>query len=83
MCLAVPMTVESVEPGICLAGYGGIHTKVQTALLDDVQIGDTILVHAGFAIEKLDPAEAERTLTLLQELGEMNAMAEFDREGLV
>ncbi len=72
MCLAIPMTVESVDEGTCVAGYGGVRTSVQTALVDDVQVGDSILVHAGFAIEKLDPEEAERTMELLRELGQIH-----------
>lgn len=68
MCLAVPMTVEAVEEGMCTASFGSVRTRVQTALVDGVAVGDSILVHAGFAIEKVDADEAARTLELLREL---------------
>ncbi len=74
MCLAVPMTVESIDGESCVAVYGGVRTQVQTSLLDDVALGDTVLVHAGFAIEKLDPEEAQRTLELLEELGQLQEL---------
>ena len=62
------MTVDIVEEGMCVASYGGVRARVQTALVEDVAVGDSILVHAGFAIEKLDPEEAARTLELFREL---------------
>ena len=67
MCLAVPVKVVSVEEGEALvdAGAGNL-VRTDLSLVEDVQPGDYVLLHAGFAIQKYDPAEAEETLRLLQ-----------------
>ena len=50
--------------------YGSLKGKVCVSLVPDVSPGDYVIVHVGFAIEKLDPKEAEETLTILREIGE-------------
>lgn len=74
MCLAVPMKVveinETGEFGIC--ELGGIQREVNLQLLDDVKVGDYIIVHAGFAISKLDKEAALETLRYLKELIKAN-----------
>ena len=47
---------------------GGVQKDISTALLDDLSVGDYVILHAGFALSRLDPHEAERTLALLEEL---------------
>ncbi|UTH73055.1 HypC/HybG/HupF family hydrogenase formation chaperone [Chromobacterium sp. IIBBL 290-4] len=70
MCLAIPARViETLEPDQARVALGGIQKTISTALVDDVKTGDYLIVHVGFAIGKLDPAEAERTLALLSEMG--------------
>ncbi|POZ61339.1 HypC/HybG/HupF family hydrogenase formation chaperone [Chromobacterium alticapitis] len=70
MCLAIPARVtEILEPGQAKVELGGVHKLVSTVLVDDVSLGDYLIVHVGFAIGKLDPDEAERTLALLAEMG--------------
>ncbi len=47
---------------------GGVQKDISTALLDDLSVGDYVILHAGFALSRLDRGEAERTLALLEEL---------------
>lgn len=71
MCLGIPARV--VELGPSQEGkvdYLGTKVKTNFALLDDVKLGDWVIVHAGFAISKLEEEEAEETLALLRELEE-------------
>ncbi|HRV30833.1 MAG TPA: HypC/HybG/HupF family hydrogenase formation chaperone [Kiritimatiellia bacterium] len=73
MCLAIPGKVVAIEEGEGFARRGtvdfaGARQEVALAYLPDVQVGDYVLVHVGFAITKLDRAEAERTLREIREL---------------
>jgi hydrogenase expression/formation protein HypC len=69
MCLAVPVRVaallgdQRVEIEV-----GGIHSRISIALIDEVAVGDYVIVHAGFAITRLDVEEAEKTLALFEEI---------------
>ncbi len=70
MCLAVPMKIESLKPpGMAVANLDGILYDVNCTLVEDARAGDYVIVHAGFAIEKLDESEAEERLKLFEELG--------------
>ena len=68
MCLAIPMRVIEVEGEEALVEIGGVKKKVIINLVKDVKIGDYLIVHAGFAIQKLDEKEALETLKLLKEM---------------
>lgn len=68
MCLAVPMRIVEIKGSQANADLGGVKRWVNLALLEDVKINDYIVVHAGFAIQKLDLKEAEETLAVLQEM---------------
>jgi hydrogenase expression/formation protein HypC len=69
MCLAVPMKLIEIQAdGLGTAELEGVRTKVNLSLLEEVQVGEYVIIHAGFAIEKLDEAEALKTLDLLNEL---------------
>ena len=68
MCLAIPAKVISVDGSIALVTIEDVEYKASLLLLNDVQPGDYIMLHAGFAIEKVDAAEAAETLRLLNEL---------------
>jgi len=71
MCLAIPAeVVEIFEDETALIEFGGAKRKVSLALVDGVGTGDFVLVHAGFAIEKLSEEEAEQTLALFQEIAD-------------
>ena len=67
MCLAIPMKIESIEGQIGRASIPGGQYAARLDFLDNVKVGDYVLVHAGFAIEILDEAEALKTLEILQE----------------
>jgi hydrogenase expression/formation protein HypC len=69
MCLAVPVEVVALTgDGRALADMGGVRREIDVSLLEDLQIGDFVILHVGFALQKLDRAEAEKTLTLLQQM---------------
>ena len=69
MCLAVPMQIKEIQPdnkGIC--DLDGSLQQVDLALLDDIHVGEFVIIHAGYAIEKLDRREADARLELFEEL---------------
>jgi hydrogenase expression/formation protein HypC len=72
MCLAIPgkiVEITDAENHIAKVEIGGVRRGVNIGMLDDVGIGDYVLVHVGFAMSKVDEKEAHETLRLLQELG--------------
>ncbi len=58
MCLAVPMEIIKIEGDTAVAASRGVETPGNIALTPDVKVGDKVLIHAGFIIEKLDPEVA-------------------------
>ncbi len=68
MCLAVPMKVIRVEKDEGLVELGGVRRKVNMGLLDDIKVGEYVIVHAGFAIQKMEEKEAEETLSIFREM---------------
>jgi hydrogenase expression/formation protein HypC len=69
MCLALPARiVERLDGDQALVDLGGVRKPVSLALVDDAQVGDYVIVHVGFAIGRVDPDEAERTLALFAEM---------------
>lgn len=68
MCLAVPMRIESIEGDSAVVDVAGTGRSVNIAFLDDARIGEYVLVHAGFAIKKIDEDEAMETARLLNEM---------------
>jgi len=70
MCLAVPALIVEIRPdGHALVDLGGVRKTVSLDLVEDCSVGDYVLVHVGYALERLDTAEAERTLALFREFG--------------
>jgi len=69
MCLAIPAKVISVDGKSAKVTIEDVEYTASLLLLDDVKQGDYIMLHAGFAIEKVDPDEAAETLRLLNEIG--------------
>mgnify|MGYP001325406722 CR=1 FL=1 len=70
MCLALPAKVVALhDDGTAAVSLGGLKQVVSLALVDDVAPGDYVIVHTGFALSRLDPEEAERTLADLREAG--------------
>jgi hydrogenase expression/formation protein HypC len=72
MCLAVPAKVISIDGTSALVSIGGVQYTASLMLLEDVRPGDYVLLHAGFAIEKIDPEEAAETMRLLLEIENSN-----------
>lgn len=68
MCLAIPLEVIEINDNIAKVSIGNTKREAYLDLMDKVEVGDFVLVHAGFAIEKLDKEEAEKTLALFKEI---------------
>jgi len=72
VCVAVPARVVRVEEsGMATVDVEGVRREVSLLLLEGAEVGDFVIVHAGFAIQKLDEQEALATLDLLREIGAM------------
>jgi hydrogenase expression/formation protein HypC len=69
MCLAIPAKVLSIDGTTARVAIEDVEYTASLLLLEDVSPGDFIMLHAGFAIEKVDPDEAAETLRLLNEMG--------------
>ena len=71
MCLALPAKVLAVDESADMAtvALGEVRKEVSLALLEDVQVGDFVLIHVGYALNRISPEEAERTLQLFAEAG--------------
>ena len=68
MCLAIPAKVISVSGSSAVVSIEDVEYTASLLLVDDVNPGDFIMLHAGFAIEKVDPEDAAETLRLLNEM---------------
>jgi hydrogenase expression/formation protein HypC len=76
MCLALPARVVEVLPdGAGVIDLGGVRKTISLELLAEVAAGDYVIVHVGYALQRLDPAEAEKTLALFAEAGAAGAPA--------
>ena len=70
MCLAVPVKVLEIDGEKAMVELGGLVRPASLMLVPDTQVGDYVLLHAGFAIQRLDETEAEETLRLFAEIAE-------------
>ena len=71
MCLALPVKVIELGSGdMAIVDLGGVRKEISLALLDDVNLGDYVILHVGYALSKLDPDEAAKTLALFAALDE-------------
>ena len=69
MCLAIPVRVaERLQADEAIIDAGGVEMRVSLALVPEAAVGDYVIVHAGYAISRLDPEEALRTLALFAEI---------------
>ena len=76
MCLAVPVEVVEIgENNIAIVDVGGAKSRASLDLVDGIEVGDYVLVHAGFAIEKIDEVEARKTMELIEELERLNEVS--------
>jgi hydrogenase expression/formation protein HypC len=67
MCLAIPAKVMQIDGLNAQVELGGLIHQVSIMLVPDINVGDYVLLHAGFAIQKLDEQEAQETLSLISE----------------
>lgn len=68
MCLGVPMRVESIDGDLAVCEIDGVKREASLMMVEDAAVGDFVLIHAGFAIEKLDEEDAQETLRLFRQL---------------
>jgi len=71
MCLALPARIVAIDEDMAMASVavGEVKKDVSIALVDNVQVGDYVLIHVGYALNKISPEEAEKTLQLFAEAG--------------
>ncbi len=67
MCLAVPMKIVEIDGLDAVAELQGVRRRVRLDLVDDCKVGDYVLIHAGFVIEKLDEEQAKKSLETWEE----------------
>ncbi len=71
MCLAIPAKIVDIKNGMGTIDMDGTKREVSLLLLNDAQIGDYVIVHAGFAIHKIDESEAMESLKVLREMADI------------
>jgi hydrogenase expression/formation protein HypC len=71
MCLGIPGKVTQIDKNVAKVDVGGFLRDVSLDLCPEVSTGDYVLIHAGFAIQRLDEEEAKETLDLLRQIAEM------------
>ncbi len=70
MCLAIPVKVEQLLANdTALVDIGGVKKEISVALIDELALGDYVIMHVGYALNKIDPDEAVKTLELFNEMG--------------
>ncbi len=74
MCLAIPAQVVELRDGdSAVVDLAGVRKEISLSLVEDVAVGDYVIVHVGYALNKLDPEEAAKTLALFAEIGTATA----------
>jgi len=68
MCLSIPAKILSVDGNMAKASVGGAIVNTSLHLVDDVKPGDYVLIHTGFALQKISEDEALETIALIQEM---------------
>jgi len=71
MCLAIPSKIIKIEDNMATIDVEGVQRKVSLLLLEDAMVGEYVIVHAGFAIQRIEEAAAMETLNLLREAAEL------------
>jgi hydrogenase expression/formation protein HypC len=67
MCLAIPSKIVKIENGIATIDVDGVQRKTSLLLVEDAGVGDYVIVHAGFALHKIDEVDAMESLRILKE----------------
>lgn len=68
MCIAIPMKVVEIKDNYAICEYEGVQKTARIDLIKDIKIGDYVLIHVGFIIQKIDEKDAQETLDLLNQL---------------
>ncbi len=71
MCLAIPSKITKIENNMATIDVDGVQREASLLLLEDARVGEYVIVHAGFAIQKIDEAAAQETLRFLREAAEL------------
>ncbi len=79
MCLAVPARVLSIDGDFAQVDFGGASKKVCVTLIPDLEVGEYVIIHTGYAIEKMNEVEAKKTLALFEEMAQMAEGKEPER----
>lgn len=85
MCLAIPAEILEINDGVATCKVGEGNTTVQASIMlldEEVTLGDYIIIHAGFALRKLDHKEAQETLKILRDMVELMGGDEYQHEML-
>lgn len=76
MCLAIPAKIVEIDGEMAKVKVGGVLRAVSLMLVPDLKVGDYVITHAGFALHRVDEADALASINLLRELVETVARAE-------
>lgn len=77
MCLAIPAEVTKILPDdMAVVSIDGVGKEISVALIENIAVGDFVIVHVGYALTKIDPEEARRTLEMLREFCEAQEAAQ-------
>jgi len=71
VCLAIPTRIKAIDGATAQVEIGGVERRISLALTPEAQVGDYVIVHAGFAIGILDEREAQETLRMLAEMASL------------
>lgn len=71
MCIAVPVEIMEIYENHAVARFEGVKMKIDISLVENLHIGEYVLLHAGCAVQKVDEGKAQETLKLFQELAKV------------
>ena len=69
MCLGIPLRIIEISEEIGIGEIGGVEREVNLRFIENAKVGDYVISHAGFGIQKLDEKEANENLALLRDIG--------------
>jgi hydrogenase expression/formation protein HypC len=80
MCLSIPAKVKSIDGDMAIVSMGGTEYNASLQMVEDIRVGDYILLHTGFAIQKIDKEEAMEIFKLFGELEEIERQIEDEEK---
>lgn len=81
MCLSIPAKVLEINGEMAKVSVGGTEYEASLQIVEDIHVGDYVLLHTGFAIQKLSEEEAQETLKLFEEFEELNQRLDEEEKG--